>query len=47
MVGSYVRQPKARNPESQMPANPEYDDATMHALIAYFRMLSGSQGLKR
>jgi mono/diheme cytochrome c family protein len=33
----YVRDPKSKNPRTQMAASPEYDDATMHALIAYFR----------
>jgi cytochrome c2 len=33
----YVRDPKAKNPKTQMAASPEYDDATMRALITYFR----------
>jgi mono/diheme cytochrome c family protein len=33
----YVRDPKAKNPKSGMAASPDYDDATMRALIAYFR----------
>jgi len=33
----YVRNPVALNPQSQMAASPEYDDATMHMLIAYFK----------
>jgi cytochrome c2 len=33
----YVRDPKAKNPKTQMAASPNYDDATMHALISYFR----------
>jgi len=33
----YVRNPTAANPQSQMEASPTYDDATVHALIAYFR----------
>ncbi|MGA8767168.1 MAG: cytochrome c [Candidatus Acidiferrales bacterium] len=33
----YVRDPKAKNPKTQMAASPAYDDATMRALIAYFR----------
>jgi cytochrome c2 len=33
----YVRDPKAKNPKTQMAASPEYDDRTMRALIAYFR----------
>lgn len=34
---AYVRNPKSKNPLSQMPGNPDYDDSTMRALIAYFR----------
>jgi len=34
---AYVRDPKTKNPSSQMPGNPGYDDSTMRALIAYFR----------
>ena len=33
----YVRDPKSKNPKTQMAASPEYDDATMRALVAYFR----------
>jgi hypothetical protein len=33
----YVRDPKSKNPKTQMAANPGYDDATMSALIAYFK----------
>jgi mono/diheme cytochrome c family protein len=33
----YVRDPKKKNPQTQMAASPNYDDATMRALIAYFR----------
>jgi len=32
----YVRDPKAKNPKTQMAGSPNYDDATMRALIAYF-----------
>ena len=33
----YVRNPQAQNPRAQMTGNPSYDDATLQALIAYFR----------
>jgi mono/diheme cytochrome c family protein len=33
---SYVRNPAANNPNTQMAASPQYDDATMKALIDYF-----------
>jgi mono/diheme cytochrome c family protein len=32
----YVRDPKSVNPGARMPGNPEYDDATIEALRAYF-----------
>ena len=38
--GAYIRDPKAKNPQAQMYANPEYDDATLAALTAYFRTFS-------
>jgi mono/diheme cytochrome c family protein len=34
---AYVRNPKKRNPQAQMPSLPEYDDATLRALTAYFQ----------
>lgn len=34
---AYVRNPKSKSPQAQMPDNPEYDDATLRALAAYFR----------
>lgn len=34
---AYVRDPKTKNPSSAMPGNPNYDDSTMRALVAYFR----------
>lgn len=37
---AYVRDPKARNPGAQMPGNPNYDAATLKALVAYFRTFS-------
>jgi mono/diheme cytochrome c family protein len=37
---AYVRDPKAKNPHAQMPGNPNYDDATLKALLAYFRTFS-------
>jgi hypothetical protein len=32
-----VRDPQSKNLHAEMPGNPGYDDATMQALIAYFR----------
>jgi mono/diheme cytochrome c family protein len=37
---AYVRNPKAKNPRAEMPGNPNYDDATLNALVAYFRTFS-------
>jgi mono/diheme cytochrome c family protein len=34
---AYVRDPKAKNARAEMPGNPSYDDATINALISYFR----------
>jgi mono/diheme cytochrome c family protein len=39
----YIRSPLKQNPRAQMPGNPEYDDATLRALTAYFRSLAQSQ----
>lgn len=38
--GAYARNPKAKNPQAQMPGNPEYDDATTSALTEYFQTFS-------
>lgn len=38
---AYIRAPLAKNPRAQMPGNPQYDDATLSALTAYFRTFSG------
>ena len=40
---AYVRNPKSKNPQAQMPGNPQYDDETMKALITYFRTFSHSE----
>lgn len=37
---TYVRAPRLNNPDAQMPGNPQYDDATLAALAAYFRTFS-------
>ena len=37
---AYIRAPLANNPQAQMPGNPQYDDATLAALTAYFRTFS-------
>ena len=33
----YIHNPKSKDPNSQMPPFPEYDEATLNALMAYFR----------
>jgi mono/diheme cytochrome c family protein len=40
---AYVRAPKSKNPHAEMPGNPAYDDATLHALTAYFQTFSASE----
>jgi mono/diheme cytochrome c family protein len=40
---AYVRNPQSRNPNAQMPGNPGYDDATIGALVAYFRAFATSR----
>lgn len=37
---TYIRAPLSQNPQTQMPANPQYDDATLAAITAYFRAFS-------
>ena len=39
---AYIRAPLSKNPQAQMPANPQYDDATLAALTAYFQAFSGA-----
>ena len=34
---AYTKDPEGQDPTAVMPANPEYDDATLHALTAYFQ----------
>jgi mono/diheme cytochrome c family protein len=34
---AYIRDPKSKNPKSQMPGFPNYDAATLNALTKYFR----------
>lgn len=34
---AYIRNPQAENPHAEMPANPNYDAATLQALVAYFQ----------
>ncbi|MGA3102879.1 MAG: c-type cytochrome [Terriglobales bacterium] len=40
---AYIRHPQSRNPNAQMPGNPGYDDATIAALVAYFRAFAPSR----
>jgi mono/diheme cytochrome c family protein len=37
---AYIHSPAGKNPKAQMPGFPEYDDATLAALTAYFRTFS-------
>jgi mono/diheme cytochrome c family protein len=40
---AYVRDPKSKNPRAAMPGNPNYDDATLRALISYFRTFNSQE----
>lgn len=40
---AYVRNPRSVAQSAQMPGNPDYDDATMQALISYFGTFSGKE----
>lgn len=37
---AYVRDPQTANPHTQMAASPNYDEATLAALEAYFKTFS-------
>ena len=37
---AYIHAPVSRNPKAKMPGFPEYDDATLAALTAYFQTFS-------
>ena len=39
---AYVRNPKSKSPQAQMPGNPEYDAATLRALAAYFKTFAAA-----
>jgi mono/diheme cytochrome c family protein len=39
---AYVRDPKSKSPQAQMPGNPEYDAATLRALAAYFKAFAAA-----
>lgn len=41
--GKYIVRPNSVNPEANMPANPEFDAATVAALTAYFRSFAPEQ----
>jgi mono/diheme cytochrome c family protein len=40
---AYVRDPRSKNPRAAMPGNPNYDDATLQALISYFRTFNSQE----
>ena len=40
---AYVHAPLSQNPKARMPANPQYDEATLSALTAYFRTFSEAE----
>jgi mono/diheme cytochrome c family protein len=40
---AYVRDPKSKNPNAEMPGFPNYDDATIGALRSYFQTFTGAE----
>ena len=40
---AYIRNPRSENPHAEMPPSPEYDDATLRALTAYFRSFQSTE----
>ena len=40
---SYIHNPRQKNPNAQMPSFPEYDEATLRALIAYFQTFTAGE----
>ena len=40
---AYIHNPRGKNPNAQMPSFPEYDDATIRALIAYFQTFTARE----
>jgi mono/diheme cytochrome c family protein len=41
---AYTKDPQSQDETAEMPGNPEYDDATLHALTAYFRTFAPPAG---
>ncbi len=39
---AYVQNPKSKSPQAQMPGNPQYDAATLHALATYFKVFTAT-----
>jgi mono/diheme cytochrome c family protein len=44
---AYTKDPQSQDPTAEMPGNPEYDDATLHALTAYFQTFAAAADTKR
>jgi mono/diheme cytochrome c family protein len=40
---AYIHNPKEKNPNARMPSFPDYDDATIRALIAYFQIFTARE----
>ena len=43
---AYIKDPQSQDESAMMPPNPEYDDATLHALTAYFQTFAPAAGPK-
>jgi hypothetical protein len=41
---AYIKDPQSQDPSAVMPANPEYDGPTLHALTAYFQTFAPAPG---
>jgi hypothetical protein len=41
---AYIKDPQGQDPTAAMPGNPEYDDATLHLLTAYFQTFAPASG---
>jgi hypothetical protein len=41
---AYIKDPQGQDPSAMMPGNPDYDDATLHALTAYFQTFAPASG---
>jgi hypothetical protein len=43
---AYITDPQSQEPYAQMPGSPEYDGATLKALVAYYRLFAPTEAAK-